>query len=265
MNRSYFARLSLCVSVATAIVQTAGAAPHKPAERADSVPSIGQSSGRPRAGQFGGGFGGSNENVELRDRFDKDGNKRLDADERRAARTEAETLGLNRGRGGRRGGGANAAPPQAGVRISQESVRPYPTTPFYDTNTLRSVFLEFENDEWEQELMAFKRTDIDVPATMTIDGKKYEDVGIQFHGNSSFSSVPLGLKHSMRLDLEFVHENQDVRSYNTLLLLNGHDDPSLLHTLLYMEIARHYGPAPAANFVRVVISGENWGIFVNQQ
>ena len=35
--------------------------------------------------------------------------------------------------------------------------------------------------------------------------------------------------------------------------------------MLYLDIAREYIPAPKANFVRVVINGESWGMYVNQQ
>ncbi|MEJ7637520.1 MAG: CotH kinase family protein [Singulisphaera sp.] len=45
-------------------------------------------------------------------------------------------------------------------------------------------------------------------------------------------------------------------------LLNSHEDPTFLHTVLYFDIARHYIP-PKANFVRVVINGESWGLYVN--
>jgi hypothetical protein len=35
--------------------------------------------------------------------------------------------------------------------------------------------------------------------------------------------------------------------------------------VLYLDIAREYIPAPKANFVRVVVNGELWGLYVNQQ
>ena len=35
--------------------------------------------------------------------------------------------------------------------------------------------------------------------------------------------------------------------------------------MLYSEIARHYIPAPRINYMRVVINGESWGIYVNAQ
>src|SRR5262249_8172468 len=34
---------------------------------------------------------------------------------------------------------------------------------------------------------------------------------------------------------------------------------------LYSHIARHYLPTPQANFVKVVINGESWGVYANVQ
>ncbi len=116
-----------------------------------------------RGGQGGGGFGRGGQDVALVAEFDKNGNGRLEALERRAARPHAESLGLNRGRGGR-GGGSAVVVVEPGRAVSPDSVKPYPATPFYDPGTLRTLFLTFENSDWERELMAFKRTDIDVPA-----------------------------------------------------------------------------------------------------
>jgi hypothetical protein len=207
------------------------------------------------------GLGGGSKDVPLTAQFDRDGNGRLDASERQAAREYSENLGLSR-RGRRLAYDATPAPGEA---FPPERARPYPQSPFYDEGTLRTLFLSFENDDWERELMAFKSTDVDVPATLVVDGRTYGDVGIQFHGNSSFMGVPLGLKHSMRIALDWIDKRQGIGGINTLLLLNAHEDPSFLRTVLTMQIAREYGPAPRANLVRVVINGESWGIYVNQQ
>jgi hypothetical protein len=200
-------------------------------------------------GQFGGGSG-TGQDVVLVPSFDKDGDGRLNATERRTARDYAESLGLNR----RRSGTAIVAP---GQLVTPDTVRVYPKTPFYDPETLRTLFLRFDDPEWERDLMAFRRSDVDVPAALTIDGRTYPDVGVQFHGNSSYIGVPMGLKHSMRIALDDVHDKQDVQSYNTLLLLNAHEDPTFLRTVLALHIARDYIPAPQANLVRVVINGES--------
>src|SRR4030095_5849231 len=48
-------------------------------------------------------------------------------------------------------------------------------------------------------------------------------------------------------------------------LLNSHTDPTFLRTVLYYEVARQYIPAPKANYARVVINGESWGVYINAQ
>src|SRR5215510_10093419 len=109
--------------------------------------------------------------------FDKDGDKKLNAAERKAA---LDYLGRTRGR--RAFARGVAGQPQA--KISPASVRSFPATvPFYDPATLRTLFFAFEDANWEAELMAFKGTDIEVPATLVVDGKTYKDVGVQFRGS----------------------------------------------------------------------------------
>jgi spore coat protein CotH len=111
--------------------------------------------------------------------------------------------------------------------------------------------------------MVFKSTDVRVPATLQVDGKTYPDVGVQFHGNSSFSQVPETRKHSMTLEMDFAHKNQSLGGYRTVTLLNSHEDPTYLRSVLFLTAARSYLPAAKANFARVVINGESWGIYPN--
>jgi spore coat protein CotH len=103
-----------------------------------------------------------------------------------------------------------------------------------------------------------------VPATVTVDGRVYRDVGVHFRGNSSFN-VGDGYKRSLNLAFGFVDEDQSIGGYHTLNFLNANTDPTFMRTVLSMHIARQYIPAPKANFVRVVINGENWGIYANAQ
>ena len=129
----------------------------------------------------------------------------------------------------------------------------------------RRLHWEFEDADWEQELMDFYKTDIDVPAKLTVDGKVLPDVGIHFRGMTSYMVVPKGKKHSINLSVNFVNKDQRVAGYRTLNLLNSNSDPTYLRTVLYHYVARQFFPAPKANFVRVVINGESWGIYANQQ
>jgi CotH kinase protein len=194
--------------------------------------------------------------------FDADRNGRLDATERKAA--QEFLLQSGAGRGGGRGRGGFRPPPERGVTLTSNEVKHYPGVPLYDEATLRTFFIDFDNPEWEAEMVVFNNTDVEVPATVTVDGKVYKDVGVHFRGNSSFG-VGNGYKRSLNLTFDFVHDNQAVEGYRTLNFLNANADPSMMRTVLSMHVARQYIPAPKANFVRVVINGENWGIYENAQ
>ena len=193
--------------------------------------------------------------------FDADKDGRLNTAERNAARGSLGPSGV--GRPGGRGGG-NRVPSAPGIRLTSSDVQHYPDAPLYDPATLRTFFIEFENADWEAEMVAFNNTDVDVPATVTVDGRVYRDVGVHFRGNSSFG-VGDGYKRSLNLKFDFVHDNQAIGGYRTLNFLNANADPTLMRTVLSMHIARQYIAAPKANFARVVINGENWGVYANAQ
>jgi hypothetical protein len=199
--------------------------------------------------------------------FDKNNDKRLDAVERKAAR---EFLSRETADGSRRGPrpmGANdmPEPATAGPRVDPADVQSAGSAPLYASNIVRTFFLKFENSDWEKELADFHGTDVEVPATLTVDGRSYPDVGIHFRGASSYMRVGEGHKRSLNLSLNFAHPEQRLAGYRTVELLNSHDDPTFLRTVLACQIAGNYMPAPKANFVRVVINGESWGLYVNAQ
>jgi hypothetical protein len=230
-----------------------------------AAPFARQGRGGPGAGPMQGPPGMGRER-QIVGQFDKDKNGRLDATERQAARAylaSQPTMGPGpRGFGpGGMGGGAV----EPGPKLAPAGVKSYASEPLYDPSTLRTLFLQFENADWEAELMAFNNTDVDVPATLVVDGKTYRDVGAHFRGASSYFGVPAGRKHSINLSMDFAHQNQQLLGYSTLNLLNSHEDPTYLRSVLYLEAARTYIPAPKANYARVVINGESWGVYVSAQ
>lgn len=212
------------------------------------------------------GFGGPmQQERKILAQFDKDNNKRLDAGERKAAREWLATQPAG-GFGGRRGGPfGGGTPAEPGRKLAPADVKSYPNAPVYDPMTIRTVFLQFEESDWEKQLAAFNNTDVDVPAAATIDGRVYKDVGIHFRGMSSYFMVPEGRKRSLNLSFDFADSKQLFNGYKTLNLLNAANDPSFLRAVLYTEIASHYLPTPKMNYMRVVINGESWGLYVNTE
>ena len=149
--------------------------------------------------------------------------------------------------------------------MAPNEVEQFPQSALYDTSVLRTVFLEFDSDEWEQELEAFKDTDVEVPATVTVDGQVYPNVGVHFRGMSSYMMVPRGKKRSLNLSFDFIDDDQRLYGYKTLNLLNCAGDASMMSAVLYAHVGNQYIPTPKANFVEVVINGESWGVYANVQ
>ena len=157
------------------------------------------------------------------------------------------------------------APSSPGQRLSPDAVRTYRDEPFYDTSVLRTLFLQFENADWEKELSDFYNTDVDVPAVLTVDGRAYRDVGVRFRGMSSYAFIPEGSKRSLNVSIDFADNDQRLQGYRTLNLLNANSDPTFVRGVLYSHIARQYVPAAKVNYARVVINGENWGVYLNAE
>ena len=248
-----------------------------------------QFGGPPGGGGPGGPGGPGAPDIEVVDRFDHDKDKRLNTAERSEAREwlagqqgqrrggpggPGGPGGRGRGRGGRGGrgrgpggpgGGSNRPEGSIGPEVNPADVAPVTDASLYDTSVLRTVFLEFENEGWEQELADFKPTDVEVPATMIVDGKTYPDVGVSFRGASSFFTIPEGSKRSLNLSIDFVNDDQRLYGYKSLNLLNCNGDASMMSSLLYHDIASKQMAAPKVNFLKVVINGRSWGVYANAQ
>ncbi len=231
--------------------------------------------GQGEPGRIGQGPGGPNMPGMGPDRalvkeFDANRDGRLNRAERDAARASLARGGG--GSGGFRGprppgmGEAAGPPNEPGIKLSPDVVKNVdPNASFYDEKVLRTIFLTFEASDWEDELAAFSHTDVDVPAKLVVDGKSYEEVGVAFRGMSSLMGVGKGAKRSLNLSIDHTNKKQRLLGYKNVNLLNAHEDPTLMRAVLYSHIARQYIPAPKCNFVRVVINGENWGIYTNAQ
>ncbi len=234
-----------CLAIPALLAQQAGAPPQQTPSGRGGLP-----------------VQGAEPDLALVVKFDRDGNKRLNRSERDNAReyltANPELRRPTRGSRLPRGGSQGAAVTPKDVRAYQASL------PLYDANTIRTLFLQFEANDWEQELEAFYHTDVLVPATLVVDNRTYRDVGVSFRGNNSFGNVAAGLKRPLSITLDWVH-GQDLLGYKSINLLNSNQDPTFLRSVLYLDVARDYIPALRANFARVAINGESWGLYVNQQ
>ncbi len=140
----------------------------------------------------------------------------------------------------------------------------------YDMDTLRDVYLQFDQVDWWSQLESHYGTDQNIAADMTVDGVTYEDVGVRFRGATSYYQLPpQGVqgweKKSFNVELDAFVPGQDVYGYDSLNFNNGFHDPLFLREPLTYYVMRQHGVAPKANWIRLWLNGSYWGVYINVQ
>lgn len=136
-----------------------------------------------------------------------------------------------------------------------------PAAGLYDESVLRTFELRFTQEDWQAQLAANYSTEVNVAADLIVDGVTYPGVGVRYKGTTSYRRN--SLKNSFNIDLGFTDPQQDLMGYETLNLNNSSGDPSFVREVLANNIYRRYLPSPKANFVKLFINGQNWGVYVN--
>ncbi|MBC8173494.1 MAG: CotH kinase family protein [Chitinophagales bacterium] len=132
-----------------------------------------------------------------------------------------------------------------------------PPKDLYDITQIKAVELWFDTADWWEDLYGGQ----EITATMAYDGDTlFEKIGVRFKGHSS--SHP-EIKKSFNLNLNFIDSTQELHSYSTMNLNNGHQDPSFMREAIYENTIQNYIPGLAVNWVTLYLNGEYWGIYTN--
>ncbi len=137
-----------------------------------------------------------------------------------------------------------------------------PVRPLFDKKTIGEVRLTFANKNWVDALDSMRVYGMGLMnANVTIDGAKYEGVGVRFRGDKSYQT---GLKRNpFTIKLNNTNTAQNHQGYTSLKLSSALRDPSMVREVLYQEIAGKYMPTPQANYTKLYVNDEYIGIFVN--
>lgn len=139
-------------------------------------------------------------------------------------------------------------------------------TGLYDSATIRTLNLTFKQPDYWSIMKSNYSTKTDLAATLVVDGKTYENVGVRFKGETSYREVYRNSKKlSFNISMRYIPANPKLMGYRTINLNNAFQDPSFLREVFYLHQIRKHVPAAKANFVRLFINGENWGLYPNVQ
>lgn len=136
---------------------------------------------------------------------------------------------------------------------------------FYDEDTVKAIYLSFQQPNHWTLLQNNYSSQTPIPALLSYDGTTYSDVGVRFKGETSYFMLPPGAeKMSFDIDMN-TYSLQDIDGYESLNLNNAFQDNSMMREVLYCRLARRHVPIAKANYVKLYINGENWGLYPNVQ
>lgn len=141
---------------------------------------------------------------------------------------------------------------------------------FYDVNIIRDVKLQFQEKEWDKKLASLKsiKKKNRLAGTLTLDGKKYEQVGVRYKGNSSYNSTRKEEKIKLPLNIEAdykVKKQNFGDDIETLKLSNMFRDPSCIREVLAYWLANQLFASPGANFAKVTVNDEYLGVYTSAE
>ncbi|MCP3928568.1 MAG: hypothetical protein GY705_05640 [Bacteroidetes bacterium] len=137
---------------------------------------------------------------------------------------------------------------------------------FYSIENVGEVRIHFEEENWEHLLDSLKAigTEKRLWADVKVNDKRYKKTGVRYKGNSSYYSVLDQEKKKLpfNIKLDFKKRKQNLPGgFTTIKLSNVFRDPSFLREVLAYEIASNYMPSPKANFVKLYINDEYFGLY----
>ncbi len=135
---------------------------------------------------------------------------------------------------------------------------------FYDINTIQEIKVSFYQSNWQHLLDSLKNEPGEpylVVPSVEVNGVVFDSVGVKYKGYSSYD--PGNLKNPLHIELNHVKKGQTYQGIEDIKLSNVFADPTFVREVMSYEILRKYMNEPLANYAKVWLDGEYWGIYVN--
>lgn len=133
---------------------------------------------------------------------------------------------------------------------------------FYNPGLVQDIDISFEQEDWRYLLDSLRfNGDEMLLGSITLNGTTLKDVGVRYRSSRTFR--PGMNRNALYIKLNFIKKKQNYQGHQIIELSNALRDPSMVREVLGYEIARDYMPAPQANFAKVNVNGEYYGLLVN--
>ena len=123
---------------------------------------------------------------------------------------------------------------------------------FYEEDKLETIELTFDQTDYWTQLSNNYGTGTEIPATLTYKGDTYNDVGVRFKGNTSYTQVS-GDKKSFNVTMDYVTAGVDIGGYETFNFNNCFQDESFMREVFFLNAIRNHIPAAKANYINLFL------------
>ncbi len=131
----------------------------------------------------------------------------------------------------------------------------------YEENRVLSMEIKVTEEAWEamQPTREGRANNFAyVKANITIEGKRFQDAGLRFKGNSSYRFSSRGYKRPLKIDTNRFVKGQKLHGRTKLNLSNAFLDSAFMKEKLAYEVYRAAGiPTPGVGWARVTLTIED--------
>jgi len=133
---------------------------------------------------------------------------------------------------------------------------------FYDLGTIPEIKISFEKENWRYLLDSLRYNGEGLlEGVVAVGDEKLEGAGVRYRSGVGFT--PGNKRNGLFINFGFTQSGQKLNGYSSIDLSSAIRDPSLLREVLAYDIVGSYVPTPKANFAKVFINEEYYGLFVN--
>ncbi len=132
----------------------------------------------------------------------------------------------------------------------------------YNLDKIQDIQIVFGYTDWNAKMVAQKAGSQEyiLAASCTINGEKFDSVGVKYKGNSSYKAN--NKKNPLHVKLDWI-KNQSYHGVTSVKLGNIYADASYVREPLSYKLLSNYMDCPRANYAKVFIEGKYYGMMSN--
>ncbi len=137
-------------------------------------------------------------------------------------------------------------------------------TKVFNKKKVTTVAIEVEEEVWANAIANAANEEY-VEASVTIGGKRVDNVAIRTKGNLSLRSVVNSdsERYSLKIDFDYFDSTQSLYGLKKLNLNNNYSDSTLMREFISYELMEKMDlPTPAHSYMYVTVNGEDYGLFL---